>query len=71
MAQAPVRETPAPTAVQTRTRFGDFRQAFLGNKLAIVGLIVITLFVLMAIFAPLLAPFDPIKDQNLGERFAG
>ena len=71
MAQAPVRETPAPTAVQTRTRFGDFRQAFLGNKLAIVGLVVITLFVLMAVFAPLLAPFDPIKDQNLAQRFAG
>jgi len=71
MAQAPVRETPVETAVKTRTRFGDFRQAFLGNKLAIVGLIVISLFVLMAVFAPLLAPFDPIKDQNLGDRFAG
>ena len=71
MAQAPVRETPAPTAVKTRTRFGDFRQAFLGNKLAIVGLVVITLFVLMAVFAPLLAPYDPIKDQSLGDRFAG
>src|SRR4028119_2158324 len=70
MAQAPVRETPAPTAVQTRTRFGDFRRAFLGNKLAIVGLIIISLFVLMAIFAPLLAPYDPIRDQNLGDRFA-
>ena len=71
MAQAPVRETPVETAVKTRTRFGDFRQAFLGNKLAIVGLIVISLFVLMAVFAPLLAPYDPIKDQNLGDRFAG
>ena len=71
MAQAPVRETPAPTAVKTRTSFGDFRQAFLGNKLAIVGLVVITLFVLMAVFAPLLAPYDPIKDQSLGDRFAG
>ena len=71
MAQAPVRETPVETAVQTRTRFGDFRQAFLGNKLALVGLVVIGLFVLMAVFAPLLAPYDPIKDQNLGERFDG
>jgi len=71
MAQAPVRETPVETAVKTRTRFGDFRRAFLGNKLAIVGLIVISLFVLMAVFAPLLAPYDPIKDQNLGDRFAG
>lgn len=59
MAQAPVRETPAPTAVQTRTRFGDFRRAFLGNKLAIVGLIVISLFVLMAVFAPCSRPTTP------------
>jgi peptide/nickel transport system permease protein len=71
VAEAPVREAPVATAVRTRTRFGDFRQAFLGNKLAIVGLVVIALFALMAIFAPLLAPYDPIKGQNLGERFAG
>ena len=70
MAEAQVREAPASGTVQTRTRWGDFRQAFLGNKLAVVGLIVITLFVLMAVFAPLLAPYDPIRDQSLTERFA-
>ena len=71
MAEAQVREAPATGTVQTRTRWGDFRQAFLGNKLAVVGLVVIALFVLMAIFAPLLAPYDPIRDQSLTERFAG
>ena len=70
MTEAQVRETPVSGTVQTRTRWGDFRQAFLGNKLAVVGLVVITLFVLMAVFAPLLAPYDPIRDQSLTERFA-
>ena len=70
MTEARVRETPVATAVRTRTRMGDFRRAFLGNKLAVLGLLIIALFVLMAIFAPLLAPYDPIKDQSLGERFA-
>jgi peptide/nickel transport system permease protein len=28
------------------------------------------LFVLVAIFAPLLAPYDPVRDQNLTEQFA-
>ncbi len=70
MTEVPVRETPVATPVRTRTRFGDFHQAFLGNKLAVLGLVIIALFVLMAVFAPLLAPYDPIKDQSLGERFA-
>ncbi len=36
-------------------------QKFLSNKLAIVGLIIVLLMVLSAIFAPLLATFDPNK----------
>ena len=71
MAGTQIREAPAAGDVRTRTRWGDFRQAFLGNKLAVVGLVVIALFVVMAVFAPLLAPYDPIEDQNLTERFAG
>ena len=33
------------------------------NKTAVAGLIIITLFVLMAIFAPLLAPHDPLETS--------
>jgi peptide/nickel transport system permease protein/dipeptide transport system permease protein len=33
------------------------------NKTAVAGLIVITMFVLMAIFAPLLAPHDPLETS--------
>ena len=36
---------------------------FLRNKAAVAGLIVVGLFVLVAIFAPLLAPYDPIKTN--------
>ena len=56
--------------VQTRTRWGGFRQGFLGNKLALFGTVVMAFFVLMAIFAPLLAPYDPVAGQNLTEKVA-
>jgi ABC-type dipeptide/oligopeptide/nickel transport system permease subunit len=36
---------------------------FLRNKAAVAGLIVVGLFVLVAIFAPVLAPYDPIKTN--------
>ena len=36
-------------------------QKFLSNKLAIVGLVIVLLMILSAIFAPLLATFDPNK----------
>ncbi len=34
---------------------------FLKNRLAVVGLVVILLFVALAIFAPLIAPYSPLK----------
>jgi peptide/nickel transport system permease protein len=36
---------------------------FMRNKAAVAGLVVVGLFVLVAIFAPLLAPYDPIKTD--------
>ncbi len=36
-------------------------QKFLSNKLAIVGLVIVLLMILSAVFAPLLASFDPNK----------
>ncbi len=38
-------------------------QRFARNRLAVVGLGVIIFFVLVAIFAPLLAPYDPIEQS--------
>ncbi|NLB84304.1 MAG: ABC transporter permease, partial [Synergistaceae bacterium] len=39
------------------------------NPVALLGLIIIALYVGIALFAPLLAPYDPI-DQNLSKSFA-
>lgn len=39
------------------------------NPVALLGLIIIVLYVGIALFAPLLAPYDPI-DQNLSKSFA-
>lgn len=72
MSETQVQETLTKTqGVETRGRFSDFRRAFLSNTLAVIGLAVIVLFILMAIFAPLIAPFDPIRDQDLAAKFAG
>src|SRR6056297_3426255 len=31
------------------------------NKLAVVGMIILIIFIIMAIFAPVIAPYNPIK----------
>ncbi len=59
-----------PADVQTRSRSQDFRRTFLSNRLALFGLIIISIFILVAIFAPLIAPYDPLA-QDLEGKFAG
>ena len=59
-----------PADVQTRSRWQDFRRTFLSNRLALFGLIIISIFILVAIFAPLIAPYDPLA-QDLEGKFAG
>lgn len=44
-----------------------FLQELVGHKLALLGVIIIGFFFLAAIFAPLIAPHDPI-EQDLGNR---
>jgi peptide/nickel transport system permease protein len=51
-------------APRTRSQFGDIRRRFVKNRLAVLGLALIVLLVLTAVFAPLIAPSDPLK-QNL------
>ncbi|MDH6574197.1 peptide/nickel transport system permease protein [Streptomyces sp. SAI-117] len=48
----------------------SFLRAFMSNRLAVAGLIVLAFFVLAAILAPLVAPYDP-QAQHLAQRFAG
>jgi peptide/nickel transport system permease protein len=45
-------------------RWADARQRLLRNPSSVAGLVLIALFVLVAVFAPLLAPYEP-GQQNL------
>jgi len=44
-----------------------FFRVFLGRGLVVFGLVIIIAFMILAIFAPLIAPYDPL-ERNLGER---
>jgi peptide/nickel transport system permease protein len=46
-----------------QTFFSDAWLRLKQNKLAIAGLVMILLLFFVAIFAPLLAPYDPIKQD--------
>lgn len=49
---------------------GGFVRAFSSNRLAVVGAVVMAVFIIAAIFAPLLAPYGP-NAQHLTGKFAG
>jgi peptide/nickel transport system permease protein len=60
-----------PYEAETTARTSEFariRRVFLSRGVVVFGLVVILIFIVMAIFAPLLAPYNPYKqylDQNL------
>jgi peptide/nickel transport system permease protein len=60
----------ASPGVKTRSRKQDFLKAFFSNRLAVFGTAVLGVFILMAVFAPYLAPYSPLQ-QNLPEKFDG
>jgi peptide/nickel transport system permease protein len=70
MAELARNQTPMHT-VQEQTESASLWKEgwrrFRKNKIALVGLGIVVFFILLAIFAPLLAPYD-FKDQNLAER---
>src|ERR687892_639366 len=71
MAEAQMQQdTLAAPGVKTRSRKEDFVKTFFTNRLAIFGTVIMAIFILMAVFAPLIAPYDPL-DQNLPEKFDG
>jgi peptide/nickel transport system permease protein len=57
-------EAPAARAAWRPSHRALFLRVFFGRKLVIFGSIIIAVFVLTAIFAPLLAPYGPY-EQNL------
>jgi len=55
---------PQETAARV-SEFRRFRRVFLNRRLVMFGMVVIVVLVVVAIFAPLLAPFDPyMPDPN-------
>jgi peptide/nickel transport system permease protein len=70
MAEAQIQQDAvvAP-GVETRSRRQDFLRTFFSNRLALFGVAVMTVFILMAVFAPLIAPYDPLQ-QDLAGKFA-
>jgi peptide/nickel transport system permease protein len=56
---------PAPVELtRPRPAYSEFRRVvrvFFGRKLAVIGLVLIVLLIITAIFAPFIAPFDPFK----------
>jgi ABC-type dipeptide/oligopeptide/nickel transport system permease subunit len=53
----------AGAASSRRARFGKFWQLFARNRLAVVGLVLVVAFVLMAALGPWIAPYDAIEQE--------
>lgn len=51
-----------PSVVRV-SQWSDIRHRFVQNKLAVLGLAIIVVLILAAIFAPLLAPHDPLEQD--------
>ena len=56
-------KTDALERVRPRSRFGDFFRRLRKGRGAMFGLIVLVLLVLIAVFGPTIAPFDPYKTD--------
>ena len=71
MAEAQIQQDVVDASdVKTRSRRQDFLKAFFSNRLAIFGSVVMSVFILMAVFAPYVAPYSPLQ-QHLPQQFAG
>jgi peptide/nickel transport system permease protein len=70
MAEAQIQhDAVAAPSVETRSRRQDFLRTFSSNRLTVFGAVIMSIFILMAIFAPLIAPYDPLR-QDLAGKFA-
>lgn len=60
VSEAPVGTTPLAAATEPRKR-RHWTRTLLQNKTAIVGLVLVSLFLLIAVTAPLISPRDPLQ----------
>lgn len=54
-------DVTAETKLSTSTEFQRFRRVFFNRGVVIIGLIIVLILVITAIFAPILAPYDPYQ----------
>jgi len=50
-----------------RSEWRRFMRIFFGRKLYLIGFIIVVIIIITAIFAPLLAPYDPIQNDLRGK----
>jgi len=63
MSEAQISLNQSETALPRVNGFHRFMSIFLGRKLVIFGVAIITILVITAIFAPLIAPYDPYQQD--------
>lgn len=51
-------------AVAHRSQLQEFWRNFRRNRLSVIGAVLILMYILMALFAPLLAPYNPVEQFN-------
>ncbi|MDR7250658.1 ABC transporter permease [Bacillus pumilus] len=62
-------EPPQPKEERSQSLILESMKLFFQHKLAVIGSVIVFLFLILAIFAPLIAPYG-INEQSLGERFS-
>ncbi|MFS3916133.1 ABC transporter permease [Bacillus australimaris] len=62
-------EPPQPKEERAQSLILESLKQFFEHKLAVIGSVIVFLFLILAIFAPLIAPYG-INEQSLGERFS-
>lgn len=62
-------EPPQPKEERSQSLILESMKLFFQHKLAVIGSVIVFLFLILAIFSPLIAPFG-INEQSLGERFS-
>ncbi|APT46512.1 ABC transporter permease [Bacillus safensis] len=62
-------DPPQPKDERSQSLILESMKQFFQHKLAVIGSVIVFLFLILAIFAPLIAPYG-INEQSLGERFS-